>query len=205
MPYPIEHHISRQENDDRRQPGNPTGVCNGLEGIVAPACVPIESVCDMVNIPGTTLYMGSIGRVVQSWTNEVATLTERRGQRLGCGHVVFNIHEYVTPTGVYRGVGNQCPYCTAEAVSLLNENRITLPQAEAMSLCCSRCARSCHSCGRNNLCARHVGLVDAPDAGGSISLCVDCLATWKRRRLWHTVVAIILAPFVDRDRLAQPR
>jgi hypothetical protein len=202
MPYPVVRHIPGQEGVGLLQPGYAEGAYAGPAGAIG-SYTPLESIYDLVNIPGTSLYVGTITRVIQTWTGEIVTRTERYGQLLGCDHMVYNIHEYATAFGLYRGVGGRCPYCTAEAAALFSENQITLRQAEAKSLFCSRCSRSCRACGRSSLCARHAGLVAAPD-GSSVSLCVDCLASMKRQRLWNTIVAILLAPFVDHNRPSGP-
>jgi len=204
LDYPMVPCIRGPQEGDPQQLVYANGIGPGPAGS-GPGYVPIESAYDVVNIPGTSLYVGTVMRMVQqTWTQEVITRTERLGQRLGCGHMVYNIHEYTTAIGVYRGLGGQCSFCTAQAAALLQENQITLPQAEAKSLYCSRCGRGCQACGRNNVCSRHVRLLEVPGSRPT-SLCIGCLQPVKTGCLRRAVIATLSFLFLDRNRPSGPR
>lgn len=124
---------------------------------VPPGYIPIESGFDMADIPGTTLYIGDILKILHTPTGELVNLHLKRGARLGCGHSIFSVHEYLSESGVYSGLGGRCPFCSAIAAAKLRQGELTLAQAEAASHFCSRCASYCDDCHRapwltRNLC-----------------------------------------------------
>lgn len=165
-----------------------------------PRCIPIESSYDLKRIPGTTLDVGIIAKVLQASNNELITYNQPKGIRPGCGHHIYTIDEVVTPESTCLGLGGLCPYCSLEAAELLNHNLISLQQAEEMSLFCSQCASHCDGCRRINICRRHSQQFKDLD-GRVILLCPDCLKKADKERFFQKTLSILLAPFVDHKRL----
>jgi hypothetical protein len=131
---------------------------------------------------------------------ELITFGMEIGIRCGCGHHIYGIDEIVTPHGIQRGLGGQCAYCSLEAAALLNQNLISLQQAEEHSLYCSGCASHCDSCRRANICLRHAQQFQNLD-GTILLLCPDCLKKAEQDKFFKKTLAVMLSPFVDYRRL----
>jgi len=181
------------------QPDEPSYDVNNLP----PGVVPIESSYDLSRIPGTMLDVGAIAKLLQTSGNELVTLNQKIGVRGGCGHHIFVIDEVINQNSVQRGLGGTCPYCSLEAAELLNQNLISLPQAEQMSLYCSRCASYCDGCRRGNICLRHAQQFQSLD-GTILLLCPDCLRKAEQDKFFKRTLAMMLTPFVDYNRLPPP-
>ena len=120
-----------------------------------PNYLPIESYYDLNRIPGTTLDVGTLAKVLQSASNEILTYIRTQGVRCGCGHYIYGVNRIVTDSCIKEGLGGACHYCSIEVAELLNQGLITARQAEALSLYCTACAGFCDRCRRSNLCLRH--------------------------------------------------
>jgi len=167
-----------------------------------PNITPIESTFNVQPIPGTTCSLGTIEKVLQNM-DELITSNQRIGVCCGCGHHIFNVEEKVTQHGVQRGLGGQCSYCALEAAEYLNQNLISLQQAEEHSLYCSQCASYCDGCGRRNICIRHARPFQSLDSS-VLLLCPDCLRMAEQDKFFKKTLAMMLAPFVDYNRLPPP-
>lgn len=166
--------------------------------------MPIESYYDMHRIPGTTLDVGAVAKVLQAPSNEVVTLNQRKGVRTGCGHHIYTVDKITTEIWVQQGIGGVCHYCAQEAAQLLNQGVISIKQAEELSLYCSQCASQCDGCRRSNLCLRHSQRFE--DWDGSVSfLCPDCLIKAENEKFFKKTLAVMLSPFIDHRRLPPPR
>ena len=165
-----------------------------------PGFVPIDSLYDLREIPGTTLTIGSVAKVFNTPDNEQVTHDFKKGTRLGCGHSIFTINQMVTPECTEIGLGGQCLDCSLEAAELYNKNLVSLQIAEAMSLFCSQCASHCDGCRRTNICLRHSQQFKDLD-GRVILLCPDCLKKADKEKFFKKTLSIMLAPFVDYKRL----
>ena len=165
-----------------------------------PGYIPIESSHELKRIPRTTLDVGVIAKVFQSPNNELITYNRPMGIRPGCGHHIYEIDEIVTPESVHHGLGGLCPYCSLEAAELLNQNLISLQQAEELSLYCSKCASHCDGCGRNNICVRHSQRFEGLD-GKVILLCPGCMKKAEKDKFFKKTINIMLTPFIDYKRL----
>ena len=99
-----------------------------------PGYLPIESYYDLHNIPGTTLDIGIILKVIQTPDNEIVSANLSKGIRCGCGHHIYLINAVANAESIHPGLGGQCPFCISEATVLYNQNLISLQQAEEMSL-----------------------------------------------------------------------
>ena len=159
-------------------------------GDLPPGYVPIESIFDTANIPGTTLYTGDIVRILQTPTGEAVDLHLKRGVPLGCGHSIFSVFEYLTEDVVYPGLGGKCSFCSATAAAKLKQGQITLAQAEAESHFCTVCARCCSDCHRS-VCRRHARSFLEAD-GSELLLCPICLPKAKHGLLLSRVLAVPL-------------
>jgi len=165
-----------------------------------PGCIPIESSYDMNRIPGTTLDVGTIAKVLQASNDELITYNQAKGIRPGCGHHIYTIDEVVTSESIRPGLGGLCPYCSLEAAELLNQNLVSLQQAQELSLYCSKCASHCDGCGRNNICSRHSQQFEDLD-GRVILLCPDCMKKAEKDKFFKKTLNIMLSPFIDYRRL----
>ena len=165
-----------------------------------PGFVPIESLYDMAQIPGTSRHLGPQLRIFETPSQELITANRRTGIRCGCGHLVYRIEQRVTPEAVEEGVGGVCLDCTGEAEDLLKQGLITIGQAEEMALYCSDCASHCRQCLRSNLCIRHTRIFQE-SATSYIPLCSACYEKAQRRRLLKQTITTVLAPFIDQRRL----
>ena len=163
-------------------------------------CNSIESLYDLHPIPGTTLDVGIIEKVLQAPNDELITYSQQKGIRTGCGHHIYKIDEVTTSESIHHGLGGLCPYCSLEAAELLNQNLISLQQAEELSLYCSKCASHCDGCGRNNICVRHSQRFEGLD-GKVILLCPGCMKKAEKDKFFKKTINIMLTPFIDYKRL----
>jgi len=170
----------------------------------SPGYLPIESYYDMHRIPGTTLDIGIVVKVIQTPANEIVTANQTKGIHCGCGHHIYRIDEVMTAESIHPGLGGQCPFCAAKATDLYNQNLISLQQAEEMSLHCSQCQSHCDLCRRNNVCARHTREFQQLD-GTILLLCTECLAKAENDKFFKKTIAFMLYPFVDYRRLPPPK
>ena len=164
-----------------------------------PGFVPIESLCDMDQIPGTSRHIGSQLRIFQTPAPELVTANRRTGIRAGCGHPVFRIQQMVTPNGVEEGIGGFCRECELEASQLLQQQVITMARAEERALFCTACASHCDGCLRCDLCLRHTRLFQEP-AGGLIPLCSVCYEQAEKERFLNKIITTAMLPFINRKR-----
>ena len=191
---PLQHNIRTR----RIEPEDPRHCSHNLP----PGITPIESTYNKQPIPGTTRSIGTIEKILQHM-DELINFNQKIGVRCGCGHHIFNIEEIITQHGVQRGLGGQCPYCALEAAELLSQKLISLQQAEEMSLYCSKCASHCDGCRRNNICIRHTQQFENLD-GSILVLCPDCLKNAEQDKFFKKTLDLMLAPFVDYNRLPPP-
>jgi len=192
---PLQHNIRTR----RIEPEDPRHCSHNL----SPGITPIESTYNMQSIPGTTCSLGTIEKVLQTLNGELINYTKKEGVQLGCGHPVFVIDEVITENSAQSGVGGACPYCSLEAAELLSQKLISLQQAEEMSLYCSKCASHCDGCRRNNICIRHTQQFENLD-GSILVLCPDCLKNAEQDKFFKKTLDLMLAPFVDYNRLPPP-
>lgn len=168
-----------------------------------PGFTPIETLWQEQEIPGTSRRVAIISRILKTPVDECVTYDAKKGVPCGCGHSIFVINEITTPESTEIGLGGQCPYCSLEAAELLNQNLISLQQAEELSLFCSQCVSHCDGCRRNNICVRHTQQFE--DLNGTvILLCPDCLQKAEQEKFFKKTLAVMLAPFVDYKRLPPP-
>ena len=165
-----------------------------------PGCMPIESLYDMDQIPGTSRNIGSQLRIFATPANELVTANRRIGIRAGCGHLLFRTQRMVTPQETEQGIGGVCADCVTEASQLLEQNHITIAQAEEMSLYCTDCASHCQGCLRSNLCIRHTQLFQEI-TGSCIPLCPKCYERAEKQKFLNKIITTALLPFVGRKRL----
>jgi hypothetical protein len=183
----------------RVRPDEPSYDANNLP----PGCLPIESFYDLSRIPGTMLDVGTIAKLLQTSSNELVTLNQKIGVRAGCGHLIYAVDEVINQNSVRPVPDGTCTDCSFEAAELLNQNLISLPQAEQMSLYCSRCASHCDGCRRSNICVRHAQQFQSLN-GTILLLCPSCLKKAEQDKFFEKTLALMLAPFVDYNRLPQP-
>lgn len=124
---------------------------------------PLDSVSDTTPIPGTSLEIGSIGRVFETSQDERIEINQRRGIKGGCGHMLFSLQD----------IGGICDWCSLEVVILLNQGSITEHQAEEYAHFCKNCASFCLKCHSQRLCARHTKIFQEP-TGRFVPLCPRC-------------------------------
>jgi hypothetical protein len=155
-----------------------------------PNYIPIETLIEGQEIPGTNRWVGEVAKVLQTLAGEQITIDRRKGVRLSCGHIAFAVQEKITENSIQRGIGGFCADCAAEGVEL--------------PAFCSRCGSHCDACGRRNLCSKHAQLFEDID-GQKRLLCPDCLSKAQHEKLFKKMVSIMLWPFVDRDRLSGPK
>ena len=165
-----------------------------------PGFVPIESLYDMAQIPGTSRHLGAQLRIFETPGQELTTANRRIGIRCGCGHLIYRIEQRVTPEAVEQGVGGACLDCTGEAEDLLKQGLISISQAEEMALYCTDCASHCQHCLRSNLCIRHTRIFQE-SATSHIPLCSVCYEKAQRQRFLKQTITTVLAPFIDQHRL----
>jgi hypothetical protein len=172
----------------------PNDFCN-----LPPGNIPIETLYEGQEIPGTSHYVGNIAKIFQTMSGEQVTYDQKKGVRCGCQHNIFSIDEKVTPTGIQRGLGGTCVYCAAEAAELFKLNLISQQQAEQLSLYCSQCASHCDGCRRTDICRRHAQKFEDVD-GKTILLCPACLKKANNEKIFNKTLAMLLLPFVEHKR-----
>jgi len=144
---------------DQHNPFHEPGIFN-----LPPSIVPIDSVIDVVNIPGENgLQIMNISRVVESREGERIQMNEFRPSPSGCGHPISSLDEY----------GGICDFCFSKALEGFHQGGITRKQLEDLSKFCSFCASFCMNCFTQRLCANHTKLV--PDeVGRKVPVCPTC-------------------------------
>jgi hypothetical protein len=176
------------------------GFCN-----LPPGLTPIESLYEMHPIPGTNLSIGKVEKVLQATDGELTTYSQTIGIRCGCGHEVFSVDQTERQGGA-PGRLSRCPYCAIEAATLLNQNLISVQQAQQMVLHCPMCESHCDGCGRKNVCCRHTTpFQDVDVRSGTLLLCPDCLRKAEREKFFNKTLAVMFSPFVDYNHLPPPR
>lgn len=166
-----------------------------------PGYIPIETQIRGQHLDGSGRWVGEDARVIQAPNGELLTLERGRTVRCGCGHLATSIEEIVTATGVRRGIGGVCHYCSAEAQELLKRNAVSLAQADGLSLYCSRCGSHCDGCGRQNLCKRHSATFN--DVNGQRQLCPDCLTKANRKKFFQQTIGIMNWLLADDDKSSE--
>ena len=169
-----------------------------------PGFILIETQISGQAIDGTGRWIGQDARVGQTPSGAIITCERTQGVRCGCDHFAYSVHETVTPTGTYAGIGGICQDCALEAESLVARGAIAASQAEAMGLYCTRCASHCDGCGRHNLCSRHTRLFQDAD-GRQQQLCPECLKKARNRRLYKQTLATLARLFAEDEEPPQPK
>jgi len=123
----------------------------------------IDSVFDTTCIPGTSLEIGTVARVIEHYRQGRKEINQRRGIMGACGHLIYDINE----------IGGVCRFCFMEADQLLDQGLINQQQAEEHAIFCTKCASYCLHCFSKRLCARHTNLFQQP-TGRIIPLCPAC-------------------------------
>jgi len=164
-----------------------------------PGYTTIETNIDNQPIPGTiTQSISKEERILQSPNGELITHSNKKGIHCGCGHLIYTIES----NGQQPGLGSRCPICAAQAVQLLNRGDVTLDQAEAMSLCCSKCSARCEGCGIN-VCRRHIHQFIGLD-NSRAWLCDECVKQAERDKFFKQTLTIMFSPFLDDNSLPPP-
>jgi len=153
-------------------------------GDIPPRFIPIESLFEGAEIPGTSEWIGEMAKVIQTLEGEQITW-EKKGVRGCCGHMIFAVNEKITDAGIQAGLGGVCPYCAEESAGL--------------GLYCSKCGSHCEGCGRNNVCTHHTRLFKDID-GNEQLLCPDCYKKADLERLFKKTLWVMLWPFLDHSR-----
>jgi hypothetical protein len=152
--------------------------------------IEIETSFQGTTIPGTSLQIGVMDKVLESESNGLIRLQEHIGKQFGCGNFVFQ----TTPNGTVPGLGGQCPFCLSEAMLALRSGLISAIQVHSLSLYCTNCASRCDACGKN-MCRRHT--IQSADSNGQvIRLCSDCHKAIQQNHMFQTALSIILGPFI---------
>ncbi len=162
-----------------------------------PNYIPIESHFELVHIPGTNSYLGHVIKIMQMEIGELVTLSNQLGVLLGCGHSVDTLERIVTPHWTREGLGGCCNYCAQENALLFAQDKLTLEQLQLKSRYCTACqGKSCHGCGRRDLCVRHSLAFQYPD-GRTVYLCPSCMAKEEEKYFFNTAMQIMLLPFLE--------
>jgi hypothetical protein len=169
-----------------------------------PGCILIETQVHRQEVPGTSLWVGEIARVLQTPTGELVTQELKKGVRCGCGHRVFSLEETVTENGIQYGIGGTCHYCSADAQDLLRHHKISLQEAEENSLYCTQCSASCADCNRRNLCSRHANSFTDINKKKR-PLCPECQAKAKRDKFFRKTGDAISWLLGEDDGVSPPR
>ncbi|MFC1604961.1 hypothetical protein ACFL5F_08040 [Planctomycetota bacterium] len=150
---------------------------------IPPRFIPIETLYEGSEIPGTKEWIGEMAKVIQTMQGEQITWDKKKGVRLDCGHLVFAIDERITNTGIRIGLGGVCSDCESERKA---------------GLYCSQCGSHCDGCGRNNICTRHTRLFKDIDDQEQL-LCPDCFKKADMEHFFKKTLLLILWPFLDHN------
>ena len=161
-----------------------------------PGYIPVETQISGQQVDGTSRWIGEDARVIQAPDEELITVERVRSLKCGCGHIVYSAEETVRETGISIGIGGICHYCSAEADNLVKRQTVTPSQAETMCLYCTRCARYCDGCGRQNLCSRHVSLFQ-DTSGHKQLLCPDCSRKAEQGKFFKSVIGAVAWLFTE--------
>jgi hypothetical protein len=150
---------------------------------IPPRYIPIESLFEGSEIPGTSEWIGQMAKIIQTMQGEQITWDKKKGVLGDCGHPIYGIDEKITDTGIQLGLGGICSDCKAEG---------------KMGLYCSQCGSHCDGCGRNNVCSRHTKLFKDID-GQEQLLCPDCYKKADLERFFKKTMLVFLSPFIDHN------
>lgn len=157
---------------------------------VPPGCTPIDSVINFDQIPGTdNLNLGEVSRAIETQAGERIEIIQRRGARLGCGHMAYQRSE----------IGGSCGICGLELVPFLQQGLITQKEAEERILFCREDKGFCLACHRQDLCAKHTVLYQPEPGTPFIPLCPLCHETIKPdliKKLFRFLLGLIRSIFM---------
>jgi len=155
---------------------------------------------DIENIAGTSINFGTAEKLIVDDKGNSNHINQRQGHILGSGILVTNINPTIRDGIQLSGVGGACNYCKQEAVILLQQNFISIKEAERKSLFDTNSAAQCGACGRRDLCVRHCRPFEKAD-GTQVSLCPECTKAAQREKWTSTALTILLSPIIDEKKL----
>ncbi len=158
---------------------------------------------DIQNIAGTSINFGHISSVNIDENGNAISNRQSQGHILGSGILVSNLNPTIKDDIQLPGVGGVCHYCKQQSFLLLQENLISLEDAQRMSLFDSNSGSQCDGCGRKDLCTKHSRPYSNSD-GQIISLCPDCTIAAEKSRQMSMVLNILLSPIIKTEKLLPP-
>ena len=181
------------QNQNNQQPDQQrhSRIIHTDQGIfnLPPGLSPVDTVIDVDQIPGTdNLNLGEVSRVVETVQGERLEFIQRRGARLGCGHLVYHRSE----------IGGSCGICGLELVPYLQQGLISQKEAEERILFCREDKGFCLACHTQALCAKHTVLYQPEPGISFLPLCPLCHEKIKKgvfKRLFSFFVGVVRAIF----------
>jgi len=122
---------------------------------------PIETNVRTESIGGLFFKLGSTQSASRRPDGHLMTTEDELAQILGCGHKVTQLEAVDRPGEHIRGIAGACECCKAENQRLLSKGKLSILDAERLSLVCSDCGKITTSgllC-----CPRHYVAVVKPD------------------------------------------
>jgi len=162
-------HVPHEQHDES---------CN-----IPPRVIPIETVYEATELPGSSDWIGEIAKVFQTFDGDQVTLDRKKGIRCDCGHTIYQIDEEITTTSIKYGLGGECSDCKAEGKS---------------GYFCSQCKSHCQKCNRKDLCAHHTqSFTDINDK--EWDLCPACYKKADTERFFKKTLSVMLWPFLENN------
>lgn len=153
----------------------PHGIFN-----LPPDWMPIDSVIDSTQIPGTDSGVGTAARVIETDRQERIEFNQRRGIRTGCRHLVYSADQ----------IAGSCPLCEMICFEMVSQGLMTKSQADERSLYCVQCASYCSGCFIS-ICAAHTQLLPGPD-GRFLPVCTVCYEKLTKKSLIVKAISFII-------------
>lgn len=103
---------------------------------------PIETNIRTESIVGLLSKLGVVESASRGPDGQLITAEDKFALILGCGHLVDQVQAVDREGEHIRGIAGQCEYCVRKNQELLSKGKISIFDAERLSLVCSDCGKT---------------------------------------------------------------
>lgn len=153
---------------------------------------PLETYLEIESILGGPIKIGLEEGSLKGPDGQLIRTSNRASILLGCNHIVAQFQALDQEDRHIRGIAGKCFHCDLEGQELLQKGKITVFDAERLSLVCSDCGKITES--GQLCCPKHYTAVSNPD-GTTTYLSPEDAEEQDRQNTTKTILSSIALLF----------